>query len=221
MVNITDIDEFISVERTQKIKTREYLIDRLFSLQKTLIEKYKKHHADYNMPMEKLQLIDSKLQDYLKELNSRGNEELAEGYKAYLERNSEHFYEELVDALAFYTELCIFSGISASDVSNQRAEFEPITYHCSFCNNVLKESSVEQEFWRINYEFSIAMNVLKNKPWKKDQITIDVKKYKDQLIVAYSQYIDYATEYFKDKQKLFDCFYKKHRVNIDRIENGY
>lgn len=112
-----------------------------------------------------------------------------------------HYLEEVTDALHFMTELCIIAGYNYKD-------FEiPINYNAREMDCI--------------YRLGLAMNCLKNKPWKQTQMLTDRLKFKKYIQQAYSRLIGiFFTAGYK-MEDVYIIYFKKNAVNQFRQRSKY
>ena len=154
-MNINDID-------TKEVPTLPNhdtaWIEAIFKRQKHLHDKYKpiEHASGIGLAIIQdvpFSLDDKRWQYVLKDYAWRVTEELAEAGEAVLEGNPDHHIEELIDALHFYTELMIMTGYDTV---------------------VIKMSSSSVGKFHVVQSLGLAMNCLKQKPWKQHHFQTDM-----------------------------------------------
>lgn len=206
MVNIQDIYEF---EEEETLENKD-IIGKIFSKQKELLEKYR--HIE-NMPIQ-IDINSPEHQKLLKEFTFRGIEELAESYEAYLQKDLEHMNEEISDAIHFFTEVLLMVDIKAEEINSIDGFNEKKQVN-------LTNEIVTQSLWKITYDFSIACNRLKCKPWKQTQILTDINKYKGMLIQSYNNFMYTLNILGYSSIDILKLYMNKHLVNKFRIRSNY
>jgi len=206
MVNITDIKHF---EELDSMHNSEYFLDEIFSRQADLLEKYR---VIEKIP-EKLDIHLTEHQTLLKNLTFRGIEELAEAYEAYLDKNFEHVIEEISDAIHFFTEVLILLEVDSSYFLN---------IPNSDSSKDLNLIDLDKKLWEITYNFSIACNRLKCKPWKQTEVLVDVDRFSTKMISAYKNFIETLVKDFNlSHSDILNLYRSKHLVNKFRIRSNY
>lgn len=204
MVNIKDVKEF---EKEGKLENKNFL-KQIFDKQKELLEKYRDIE---NMPV-KVDINNAQHQKLLKEFTFRGIEELAEAYEAFLDKNNEHFIEELSDAIHFFTEVLLMVEINSEEIKSID----------KFKSKIINYSDILIYYlWSSTYDFSIACNRLKCKPWKQTQILTDIDNYKGLLIHAYNNFMQTLNDLGFSGKEILDIYMQKHLVNKFRIRSKY
>ncbi|MEK6883769.1 MAG: dUTP diphosphatase, partial [Nanoarchaeota archaeon] len=207
MVNIKDIQQF----EENKIETsKNNIIKQIFDKQKELLEKYREIEK---MPVN-IEINNPHHQKLLKEFTFRGIEELAEAYEAFLEKDEEHLIEEISDAIHFFTEVLIMADISESEL-NIIDNFRGLSEKNKL--SLWKKEFIIKEFWNITYNFSIACNRLKCKPWKRTQVLTDVNSYKKILIHSYNEFVKLLNYLGFSGEEILNIYINKHLVNKFRI----
>lgn len=202
----------------------------IFARQAELKEKY--HHIEESQGVGygllkggTFDINEIRSQCLLKDLAWRVVEEITEATEAQAHNDEIHFREELADALHFLTELCIQVGIGPDQIyidpelirgyiaANPNEDSLDILFRCPYVdksNNPYK--TVEH--------IGLAMNCLKQKPWKQTHILTDVKKFEGHLIDAYRVFCKYLRCYMT-ADTAFDFYFKKSKVNDFRIKSNY
>jgi len=137
----------VNVNDFQHIEVPEGdLLEGIFTAQQGLLAKY--HEIEENrgaLVVDPKQFgdIDNRFVQWrLKDLNARCIEELMEAMNTLKNKqwkvsevstDKVHFYEELIDALHFYVELCITAGMTAQDVAK--------VYHRKHAVNQFRQAS--------------------------------------------------------------------------------
>lgn len=214
-MNIFDVSEI------EKPKDENYL-RAIFERQHYLHEKYKPIEESNwiglalikNRPFD----INDKFWQYvIKDFCWRVVEELAEcaeaidnAKNAKLDSNlreleTAHAIEEVIDALHFYTELLIMTGIQ---------------WDYSKLDRWRIISSVSQTV-HIVEQMGLACNCLKNKPWKQTHIITDEQRFYDHLTEGYILLFDYLKSFDLSFEEIYVFYMKKSEVNKFRITSNY
>lgn len=230
MVNVSDI-------RVDEIPTPTAEKDRL-----ALIFERQHHLATKYLPIEKengllqtedlpVNINDRKGQARLKDFAWRTMEELFEATDALVQHpdNPEHFLEEMIDALHFFTELNILCGITAEKVKqyfevDDRDTMEFLEQVAATIDSgsaaLISESSLI--YATIGQCIGNAMNRLKNKPWKQTHIVTDEQAFMDCLMPAWLGFFRVLScKYGLTHNDIFTLYFKKSEVNKFRIRSGY
>lgn len=216
MVNMTDFKNDVKTDSPSKV---------IFTRQKELMAKYEGIEErnglleTHDVPVD----IDSyKGQARLKNFAWRVTEELTEALEPVytnnftLAPNSEdyiHTIEEYIDAVHFMAELTILSGLDDQPIFDippkERVEINNPFY--LVINTML-----------VIMNLGLAMNCLKNKPWKQTHVTTDVEKYSQYIVNAGKVLTLILRDYFGlQGDKLANCYLNKADVNKFRQESGY
>jgi len=151
-------------------------------------------------------------QKWIKDFAWRVTEELAEAEEALTlideksnnsvenEALTEHYKEELIDALHFLVELTIIAG---------------------HANYLPQAPDSIQEPWDVVYELGLMCNTLKNKPWKQTQMLTDIPKFTLYLNNAWKALYGILIQDIGDDQTIYNYYFKKNEVNKFRQRSKY
>lgn len=232
MVNIKDF----------KTKQEKYEGDRLihiFNRQKELMKKYHLIEKKNGLIITEdvpVNLNDPKGQARLKDFAWRITEELGEALEA-LDKHpniEDHYNEEIADALHFLTEFTILAGLGPEDlVENLRCN-DPKNYLVTLYNcarkKVLEDPYVViyRSYDNLTYltghiieKLAMTCNTLKQKPWKQTHMLTDIKLFKWCLKFTWIAFIELCIAADIDKEKLFELYLGKNKVNKFRIRSKY
>lgn len=215
MVNVTDIKAVIpqptpELDRLQLIFARQHeLMLRYFHIEKQngLLET-----DDY--PVD---LHDRYGQARLKNFAWRCVEELAESMDAFAHQNETHHYEEIADAYHFLVELMLLSGFTATDFGDRPCRLEVLFEGNTMRSHLLKST----QFMCFVRELGMAMNCLKNKPWKQTHQLTDVPRYRAQIIKAHQEFLVFCSVCGLTADALFEMYFSKAAVNAFRQRSRY
>lgn len=209
-MNIEDVDS--------DEKNVEEPLKKIFDKQRELLNKYKDIEimcGGCNMKMPSwpfnLNIFDN--QRIIKDFKQRVLEEVAEGIEGFRKNEIEHFHEELIDALHFAVELAILSGKDYDffkPLSELKVRTNPI-----IIQNLYYKCGVVME------KFGLLCNTLKNKPWKQTQMKTDQYVYFRALKTAFDQLTNLLGYVGMSADDIYNCYFKKHKVNQFRIESKY
>lgn len=192
------------------------VVHAIFARQCALMEKYKEIEG---LPSPPLSLHHASGQRVLKDFAWRVVEELAESYEALhkqiggLELNAEHQREELADALHFLVELLIFAGVSADACVGATEELIAVSFE--------REEDATPGYWFATYELGVAMNFLKNKPWKQHQMPTDEPRFRAQLLKAFHAHVGLWRALGLTMQDMHNYYFRKSEVNRFRQRSNY
>jgi len=193
-MNINDVSEEITIP--------EDIWTAIFTKQNELAQKYK----DIEQMGDLLDTVSNNIntakgQKWLKDFAWRVTEELAEAYEAE-DKDSEHFKEELIDALHFLVELTIIAGYDTYRVPK-----------------VIIASEVTP--WEIVYEMGLMCNCLKNKPWKQSQMLTDRPKFFYHLNRSWVNMYQLLRQEIGEDKDIYVYYFKKNKVNQFRQRSKY
>lgn len=239
-MNVNDIKDDVIPTPTED----KDMLDLIFERQHALSQKY--------IPVEKANgLLQTELfpgdlddrfsQSRMKDFAWRVQEELYEALDALIihKDNHVHFIEEMIDALHFYTELCLFCGYTSKDVKEFFAipqgddnnkpldKFEALYQIAKAIDQ--KSGGVDINIppallisVTIGQPIGNAMNKLKNKPWKQTHMVTDKESFKDQILVPWIGFFRVLGNRFGLTAKdVFTYYFKKSEVNKFRIGSKY
>lgn len=219
MVNMTDFNNKVHSDNVTK---------SIFDRQRELMSKYEAIEEanglleTHDVPVD----IDSyKGQARLKNFAWRVTEELTEALEPIyvcpevLKGSEEyvHMIEEYIDAVHFLAELAILSGIDP--VEDRIFNYGGII-HESIPN--FEPSHIVRNTMAVIENLGLAMNCLKNKPWKQTHVTTDEKRYKTYIALAgRSLTLMLYVQFGLQGDDLLNCYLNKADVNKFRQESGY
>lgn len=235
-MNITDVE------------TQEVNGDRLraiFARQQELVVKYQEIEGMPEYPFSPHSRIGQK---FFKDFAWRMTEELVEAVEAFQNASDSeddtelqakhmmHFEEEIIDALHFLVENLILAGITPDDFTEDKEYLEqPGTdildslYNTQGCLLIAEAQinpedtsfCIEEVIMLPIIQIGLAMNCLKNKPWKQTEILTDVPKFTRLMKQALHDFIRMCICIDIDDQKLTDLYFKKAAVNSFRQRSKY
>lgn len=210
-MNITDIQEPSVIPITW-----EAIVRAIFDRQEQLMEKYREIEGLPRHPL----LVDlAESQAVIKDFAWRTVEELTESYEAWIKHGDDdevaesHSLEELADAVHFYVELLIFAGVTPDDVLEY-------TEGASFMA-IARARPREETYWWATFNIGVAMNFLRNKPWKQHQVPTDMIRFRRALLEAfYSVVLCFGNQGYNE-ETLYRFYFKKSEVNKFRQRSNY
>lgn len=191
---------------------------------KTLFQKAKKQFLDY----EKIEGINNwkeydfsidcsedqmKFKDMLQ---IRFIEELCEASEALLNKEKEHFYEEITDAINFFLSSYIMLDKPLEKMEN------PQQYLSKYKKNKkINFKKYSKLTYPIIHNVGLVCNLLKNRPWAQSNYLVSLIDFDKRLNNLWKSFWKYLGKLGIDKDTLFELFERKYIVNQWRIKTGY
>ena len=188
----------------------------IFDKQREIALKYAEIEGMGTLLQEKDNINTAVGQKWIKDFAWRVTEEIAEALEAkrmmedehgYLKDDADeikqHYFEEMIDALHFLTELTIIAGYD-----------ETLSMSC-----IIKDYETKE--WEIVYRLGIMCNCLKNKPWKQTQMLTDKQKFEKYLGQAWSYFKENLYNEGLEDEDIYNLYFKKNEVNKFRIRSKY
>lgn len=75
--------------------------------------------------------------------------------------------------------------------------------------------------WEVTYHLSVARNYLKNKPWKQTGVMTDERRYQEEIVIGFIEYMGYLKYCGFTADSIHVLFFKKHMVNKFRQKSQY
>ena len=75
--------------------------------------------------------------------------------------------------------------------------------------------------WEVTYHLSVARNYLKNKPWKQTGVMTDERRYQEEIVIGFIEYMGYLKYCGFTAESIHVLFFKKHMVNKFRQKSQY
>lgn len=201
-MNVNDVE----IKLEQNVKQ---VIPKIFEKQTALLEKYQTIEGLPDWPL-KIDVLES--QTIIKDFKQRIIEELAEAFEAHKANDEIHFFEELMDALHFATEIMILIGVKPEEV-----------YQIDSLKAVKKPEfwSHDGRLWDITYIYGLGMNCLKNKPWKQSQVLTDKPLFEKYMLEGYKKLLFFLVEAGMSADLIYNLYCKKNEVNQFRQRSKY
>jgi hypothetical protein len=212
----------MNVEDVESRKSEKDPLEEMFDRQRELMIKYhdieKKNGVGSGAILpEKFDIDDPRCQYICKDFAWRITEELAECMEA--PRSYEkHRFEEAADALHFILELLIMNGIGAEDFPIYQTGDDRLKSLYKYSPGL---PTIQYGFMILIIELGMAMNCLKNKPWKQTQMETDVAKFHEQLKRVLVLWTSFAEAIGMTYEKAYDYYFKKSEVNKFRQRSQY
>lgn len=192
-------------------------LEAIFHYHRKLVDKYsdieRRNGLGRGLLPETFDVDDPRCQYVMKDFAWRVVEEVGEALDALSRCESTHAYEELADGFHFLVELCEMIGIEAeafphySGLDRLGTLFLPVPQSPSL-RQLIKS-------------LGMAMNCLKNKPWKQTHFSTDEANLRSNVMSAVRAYVMFAHSQGMSSAALFDMYFRKNQVNHFRIESGY
>lgn len=199
----------------------ECRLKALFEYQVELMDRYRdvevRNEIGLGLLPETFDLDDRRCQYVLKDYAWRVMEEVGEALAVLPEDGlTQHAKEEIADGLHFLVELLHMAGIGPDGIviehGRDRLEY---LFKKSLAHG---PASPIEELIR---DLGMAMNCLKNKPWKQTQFPTDVGRFQGLLVQAFTSYVGFAYSWGMTSDSLYDMYVRKRTVNHFRIDSNY
>lgn len=89
-----------------------------------------------------------------------------------------------------------------------------------YVSNQLTITHKELVYDLIHY-LMLASHELKNKPWKSKHVAVNIPQYHQYLLEVWIRLFIYLDFIQHDEKTIYEIFYKKNQVNLNRIANNY
>lgn len=233
-MNIDDVKEVDEAD--------QHFIAAIFTKQAQLMKKYDGIESanGVHVPEAPWHIDDIAVQLRLKDMFWRITEEFAEAcehlaevekilnipayecdWKKAWEAHSEirHFFEEVIDALHFFTEASIIADLPREVIM---ADFDAYFKLMADETPVFPApDTIELHCFKVIKMIGLAANCLKNKPWKQSQMPTDEMKFHTFMLTAWSSFFSFWRSLGATDQDLYDIYFKKNAVNQFRQETKY
>jgi hypothetical protein len=196
------------------------VLDSIFTKQRSLIERYRMMES---LPEPPISLHTRHGQAVLKDFAWRVTEELAEAFDRLMGQGDADIQmheckEELADANHFFVELLIFAGVTPGMVTRITGDDGWPKHRAP---GGLDFEQLEAKFWLVTWKLGCAMNLLRNRPWKRTNEPTDEGKFRHYIIHAYTEFCTLWGELGGTLPSFYDYYFAKHNINKERISNGY
>lgn len=134
-----------------------------------------------------------------------------------------HFREELIDALHFLTEMSICLGIGAENISipGQHPSSRLDDWLLYEMETVPTVEDLHQKAFETVMTLGMAMNQLKNKPWKTTHQLTDVTRFRELVLETWKRFGELMNVAGFDAALVYDLYTRKSEVNAFRIRSKY
>lgn len=205
-MNVNDIEDFKTLDRKEDLEA-------IFERQRELAEKY--HDIEVQQGVGrgllkgKFDINDIYSQEVCKNFAWRVTEEITEATSA---NEGSHQKEEAADALHFLVELLIIVGVPVKECKS--------FYNLGFLQ-LQAAAAPYSTAYRLIEELGLAMNCLKQKPWKQTHVLTDSEMFKTHLRSCVFLWARFAKSIGMSREEAFDFYFKKSEVNEFRIRSKY
>ena len=134
--------------------------------------------------------------------------------------NEDHFWEEISDALNFFLSGYIMLGKDLNKLPNPEIYLWPR----ADCKGELPNSASQAclDFYPVVHSVGYLCNLLKNRPWSQSNYLVDLLQFEERLETLWKVFWKFlGQKLFLGRDKIFDMFLRKVKVNQYRIETGY
>jgi dimeric dUTPase (all-alpha-NTP-PPase superfamily) len=221
------------------VKTPEYpktcWLEAIFNRQHELMEKYGPIEKASGLVQTEdcpVNLHDKRGQARLKDFAWRITEEIAEAIEVVARHSgwstvpaeTSHAREEMADALHFLTELSILAGLEPAWILGHYANgpagnLSPLLGHPS--GDIEDYSYITTAVTLFVTRLGIAMNCLKNKPWKQTHMETDVNTFREALRTAWYAFGYLLSTLGFTEKMVYDYYFRKSEVNKFRQRSNY
>ena len=199
-------------------------LEAIFDRQASLMKKYhdiEERNGLLQTPDCPVNIHDSKGQARLKDFAWRITEEVTEATEArdYLD-DYEHYLEEMIDALHFMVEQQILAGLTPGSYMSEGVKTDLLEYLMHDGNLFVVGLQPVTEYHIIE-RVGLAMNCLKNKPWKQSQMMTDEDKFyklmKESLLILLAVLVRAGLS----AEDVYGLYTRKNQVNQFRQRSNY
>ena len=206
------------------MNTLEIIYNKNIKDFKTLFKKAKKQFLDY----EKIEGInDWKNYDFSIDcsedqmkfkdmLQIRFIEELCEASEALINKEKEHFLEEITDAINFFLSAYIMLNKSLNEMENPEKYLSKYKKY-----KLISFKKYSKLTYLIIHQVGLVCNLLKNRPWAQSNYLVSLIDFNKRLDDLWKIFWKYLGKLGIDKYSLFELFEKKYIVNQWRIKTCY
>lgn len=159
---------------------------------------------------------DVHVQEHIRLIIWRGIEEMREAGREL--NHSPEFKVELIDALHFFTEACLFCNLTWSDVS-MRFKDEQLEHHWMLGRTRIKEPFNRQMVHVVN-AYADATYLLKSKPWKQTPKPTEWHDFTIKLAQAFEEFL-LLLQSRMTYDEAMALYFDKAAGNVTRQETGY
>ncbi len=218
----------MNVQDTKAPSVEGDRLEAIFQRQAELMHKYVEIERESGVGKALLpprfDLDDPRCQYVLKDFAWRVTEELAEACDALTDPL--HFQEEVADGLHFLVELALIAGLFPEDVAPKPLVGDRLSamaegLQVDHSSPASRPTEVFLASFLVVKSLGLAMNCLKNKPWKQSHVETDAKKFRAQILATFWHYVALACACGLGADGLFDLYFRKAAVNSFRQDTKY
>lgn len=199
-------------------------LEAIFERQAALMVKYhpiEERNGLLQTPDCPVNIHDSKGQARLKDFAWRITEEITEATEARdVLDHYEHYLEEMIDALHFLVEQQILAGITAESYRPDGLKTDLLDYLMSYGNLYVMSMKPVTEYHIIE-KVGLAMNCLKNKPWKQSQMMTDEDKFYGYMKESLLMLLAVLVRAGLTAKEVYGLYFCKNEVNKFRQRSNY
>ena len=199
-------------------------LEAIFERQAELMVKYhpiEERNGLLQTPDCPVNIHDSKGQARLKDFAWRITEEITEATEARdVLDHYEHYLEEMIDALHFMVEQQILAGLSPESYRPEGLKTDLLDYLMGYGNLYVMGMKPATEYHIIE-KVGLAMNCLKNKPWKQSQMMTDEDKFYGYMKESLLMLLAVLVRAGLTATEVYGLYFCKNEVNKFRQRSNY
>ena len=199
-------------------------LEAIFERQAELMVKYhpiEERNGLLQTPDCPVNIHDSKGQARLKDFAWRITEEITEATEARdVLDHYEHYLEEMIDALHFMVEQQILAGLSPESYRPEGLKTDILVYLMGDGNLYVSGLKPLTEYHIIE-KVGLAMNCLKNKPWKQSQMMTDEDKFYGYMKESLLMLLAVLVRAGLTATEVYGLYFCKNEVNKFRQRSNY
>jgi len=220
-MNVNDVKDMTAPEGDR--------LEAIFARQKELMEKYHeieiRNGVGYGLLTGPFDINDMRSQELVKNFAWRVVEELTEATEC-LAKNSlveeddiEHFREEVADAFHFLVEMAILLDITPQFLMEGHT-LPPVEGNDKL-DEIYRFPFTRSGPYMIIQQLGLAMNCLKQKPWKQTHFLTDKTRLRKFIRWTFYAFGNFCREEDLSPEMLFDYYFRKSEVNKFRQRSQY
>lgn len=163
-------------------------------------------------------------QRYIREIGARFIEELGEALNTDTKADLK---EELIDCLHFLVELSIVVDFAPFKVVDTKAMGNDYLDHLALVAsderifNTINTFSLDDEILKVFKLYGKLMNLLRSKPWKANYVETNKMEFFNTLLLIWISFMSVLYYARMNTEDIWNIYYDKNKVNLERQENGY
>lgn len=177
------------------------LIDVVFEKQRKLMNYYNIMHIDLDIPRD---------QQEVRATAWNIIEEIGETLEA---ESAEHTLDEIADAMHFYIEFLIMSGLTSTDVKNEIGGLKQ--QHAS------KKTIINENLAEFVEALALTVNTLKNRKWRKTNLMTEKLTYMNRAVKTIQPFFKLILSFGVTYDEVIDAYLRKNHVNLFRVKSKY